>query len=77
MPIQPMNQKIEELKKLIRIELGKCDKHNHWPKLCELRSTRLGLFKIEELVIRYVAEEGMPIGSALALIEQELAHMDT
>ena len=72
-----MNQKIEELKKLIHIELGKCDQHNYWPKICELRTTQRGLQKIEDMVIRYAAEEGMPIGSALALIEQELAHMDT
>jgi len=28
------------------------------------------------MIIRYVAKEGMPIGSAIALIEQELAHQN-
>jgi len=68
------NETIEELKKLIHIELGNCNT-KLWPKLCEMRSTETGYRKIEEMVIRYVADEGMPIGSALALIEQELAHL--
>jgi len=64
---------IEELKKAIREEIGECDPVV-WGKLCELRATPQGYEKIEEMVIRLVAKEGMPIGSALALIEQELAH---
>lgn len=64
---------IEELKKAIREEIGECDPIV-WGKLCELRATSQGYEKIEEMVIRLVAKEGMPIGSALALIEQELEH---
>ncbi len=64
---------IEELKKAIKEEIGECDPLV-WGKLCELRSTKQGYQRIEEMVIRLVASEGMPIGSALALIEQELEH---
>jgi hypothetical protein len=64
---------IEELKAAIHEEIGECDPIV-WGKLCEMRSTKQGYEKIEEMVIRMVAKEGMPIGSALALIEQELEH---
>ena len=40
-----------------------------------MQSTDKGKTKLEEMVIRYVAEEGMGIGSAIALIEQELSHV--
>ncbi|MEQ8624391.1 MAG: hypothetical protein RJQ00_06040 [Vicingaceae bacterium] len=64
---------INELKKAIKEEIGECDPLV-WGKLCELRATEKGYEKIEEMVIRMVAKEGMPIGSALAHIEQELGH---
>ncbi len=64
---------IAELKKLIREELKECNSIL-WPKVCEMQSTEKGLEKIEELIIRNIAEEGMGIGSAIALIEQELGH---
>ena len=64
---------IEKLKQAIQNEIGECDPIV-WGKLCELRATKQGYQKIEEMVIRYVAKDGMPIGSALALIEQELEH---
>ena len=64
---------IKELKNAIHDEIGECDPIV-WGKLCQLRSTKQGYEKIEEMVIRMVAKEGMPIGSALALIEQELEH---
>jgi hypothetical protein len=67
------NALIEKLKKAIHEEIGECDPLV-WGKLCELRATKQGYEKIEEMVIRMVAKEGMPIGSALALIEQELEH---
>ena len=41
-----------------------------------MQSTPKGYARIEEMIIRYVAKEGMPIGSAIALIEQELAHQN-
>lgn len=64
---------IDDLKDFISDELGECD-YKLWPKVCELQSTELGKVKLTEMVIRYIAEEGMEIGSAIALIEQELAH---
>jgi len=67
------NTLIEELKELIDKELLDCN-HVLWPKVCEMQSTEKGKAKLQEMIIRYVAEEAMPIGSAIALIEQELAH---
>ena len=64
---------IEDLKEFISDELGECD-YKLWPKVCELQSTQLGKQKLIDMVIRYVAEEGTEIGSAIAFIEQELAH---
>ena len=40
-----------------------------------MQNTDNGKAKLEDMIIRYVAEEGMPIGSAIALIEQELSHV--
>lgn len=68
------NNQIEELKKLIGDELKECSRFL-WPKVCEMQSTEKGKAKLEEMIIRYVAEEGMQIGSAIALIEQELSHI--
>ncbi len=64
-----------ELKKLIKLELKDCDS-GRWPNVCEMQSTAEGYQRIEEAIIRYVAKEGMPIGSAIALIEQEMAHYE-
>ena len=64
---------IAELKKAIKEEIGECDVRV-WGKLCQLRSTEKGYQTIENMVIRLVCEERMPIGSALALIESELEH---
>lgn len=66
--------KIEELRGLINDELKECSRFL-WPKVCEMQSTDKGKIKLEEMIIRYVAEEGMNIGSAIALIEQELSHI--
>lgn len=65
---------IDEIKKLINEELKDCNRFL-WPKTCEMQSTEKGRTKLEEMIIRYVAEEGMSIGSAIALIEQELSHI--
>ena len=68
------NNQIEELKQLIQDELKECN-HILWPKVCEMQNTDKGKAKLEDMIIRYVAEEGMEIGSAIALIEQELSHI--
>lgn len=68
-------QQLEELKKLIKVELGACNM-DLWPQLCRMQSTEKGYKAIEGMIIRYVAEEGMPIGAAIAHIEQELAHQE-
>lgn len=65
---------IVELKKLIDIELKEC-KVDLWPGVCKMQSTQQGKTRLHEMIIRYAAE-GMPIGSAIALIEQELAHQE-
>jgi hypothetical protein len=66
---------LDDIKQYIREELKECNS-TLWPKVCELQSTELGQFKIAEMVIRYIADEGMSIGSAIALIEQELSHIE-
>lgn len=69
------NNQIEQLKRLIREELKDCNLVL-WPKVCEMQSTPKGLSRLEEMIIRNVANEGMGIGSAIALIEQELSHIE-
>ena len=66
---------IAEIKQLIQEELEGCN-HSLWPKVCEMQSTEKGLTKLEEMIIRYVGEDGMGIGSAIAIIEQELSHIE-
>ncbi|MBS1635392.1 MAG: hypothetical protein JST26_05670 [Bacteroidetes bacterium] len=68
------SEQIDELRTLIEEELKDCSGHL-WPKVCEMRSTEKGKFKLENMIIRMIADEGMGIGSAIAHIEQELAHM--
>ena len=68
------NNQIEELKQLIHGEMKECNRFL-WPKVCEMQSTDKGMARLEDMIIRYVAEEGMQIGSAIALIEQELSHI--
>ena len=67
------NPQIEQLKKLIRLELSECNAEK-WPNTCALQSTSEGYARVEAMIIRHVAKEGMPIGSAIAFIEQELTH---
>ena len=64
---------IEQLKTLIVEELKDCN-HVLWPNVCSMQSTEKVLAKLQEMIIRLIAEEGMGIGSAIAFIEQELAH---
>ncbi|MFY9308582.1 MAG: hypothetical protein ACSLE0_07625 [Chitinophagaceae bacterium] len=68
------NKQIDELRTLINDELKECSRIL-WPKVCEMQSTDKGKIKLEEMIIRYIAEDGMGIGSAIALIEQELSHI--
>lgn len=68
------NKQIDELRSLINDELKECSRIL-WPKVCEIQSTDKGKAKLEEMIIRYIAEDGMGIGSAIALIEQELSHI--
>lgn len=67
------NETISKLKKLIKIELEDCN-NELWPNVCLMQSTPRGYRRIEEMIIRLVAKEAMPIGSAIALIEQEFTH---
>lgn len=65
--------KIAAIKKLIKMELDQCQS-DLWPNVCQLKSSEQGYHRIEDMILNYAAEEGMPIGSAIALIEQEFAH---
>ena len=66
-------REIKELKEIIAQEMGSCNE-GLWPKLCEFRQSTKGYEQIQDKIIRYVAQEGMPIGSAIAFVEQELEH---
>ena len=66
---------LDDIKQFIKEELKECNA-SLWPKVCELQTTELGQLKLAEMVIRYIADEGMSIGSAIALIEQELSHLE-
>lgn len=65
---------INELKQLIKIELEDCNS-DLWPNVCKLRHAPGGYQKIEDMIIRLVAKEGMLVGAAIAHIEQELSHI--
>ena len=65
---------IKELKALIGEELKDCN-HVLWPKVCEMQSTEKGRERLDNMIISMIASEGMDIGSAIALVEQELAHV--
>ncbi len=65
---------VAELKKLINEELKDCNGFL-WPKVCEMQSTEKGKAKLDEMIVQLIADEGMSIGSAIAHIEQELAHI--
>lgn len=65
---------IKELRGLINEELKDCN-HIHWPHVCEMQNTPKSLEKLQDMIIRIVAADGMGIGSAIALVEQELAHI--
>lgn len=67
------SERMEEILKLINLELEECN-HVLWPKVCEMRNTAEGKRKLEDMIIRLCADEGMGIGSAIAQTEQELAH---
>ncbi len=62
-----------KMQKLIKIELEKCNA-KLWPNVCEMKTTTKGYEQLEKMIIEYAANEGMPIGSAIAQIEQEFAH---
>lgn len=65
---------IEQMKALINEELKDCS-YARWPNVCSMQSTEKGLARLHDTIIRLCAtEEGMTIGSAIALIEQEMAH---
>lgn len=65
---------IKELKALIGEELKDCN-HVLWPKVCQMQSTEKGRERLDNMIIGMIANEGMDIGSAIALVEQELAHI--
>jgi len=67
------DNQIDQLKILISEELKDCS-HALWPHVCEMQSTEKGLARLQEMIIRLAANDEMEIGSAIALIEQELAH---
>ncbi len=67
------SENIETLKAFIKEELSECNT-KLFPKVCGLQSTENGYSRVEQMIIKLVAKEAMPIGAAIAHIEQELAH---
>lgn len=68
-----MTKQIQTLKQLIRLELNRCDPLL-WPNVCEMIATDEGYHRIENMILRYAAQEALQVGSSIALIEQEFAH---
>lgn len=64
---------IEHLKRLIRLELTDCNSED-WPELCGIQSTPAGYRRIESAIIQLALEEAMPVGAAIAQLEQEFTH---
>ena len=64
---------IEHLKRLIRLELADCNRED-WPELCRIQSTPVGYRRIEAAIVRLALEEAMPVGAAIAQLEQEFTH---
>ena len=67
---------LETLKILIQEELAVCDT-KLFPKICTLQSTEKGYDRVIQRIVKLVANEAMPIGAAIAHIEQELTHNNT
>jgi len=68
-------EQVTLLRSRVKEELDNCNSRL-WPTLCKLKGSPEGYEKIERMVIEYVAKEAMPIGSAIALIEQEMQHIN-
>lgn len=64
---------LKALQHLIQEMLETCDTKN-FPNLCKLQSTQQGYDRVTQMIVQLVAKEAMPIGAAIAHIEQELAH---
>ncbi|MEM9022281.1 MAG: hypothetical protein AAGB22_00970 [Bacteroidota bacterium] len=61
------------LKRAIAAKMRRCDAER-WPHVCQLKSTPQGYALVEARLIQLAKSEGMPIGSAIALLESEFAH---
>lgn len=68
-----MNKPIEMMRKLIKIELDKCSE-KLWAQVCEMKTTPIGYERLEKMILERVANEAIPISTAIALIEHELSH---
>lgn len=62
--------KLAELRRLIKIELEMCDSSNV-PTVCQMKNTPEGYKKIEQLIINSVMKTGDSIGEAILRIEKE------
>lgn len=63
-------QKLAELRRLIKIELDMCDGSNV-PTVCQMKDTPEGYAKIEQLIIASVMKGGDTIGEAILRVEKE------
>lgn len=68
--METSNDKIKELRSLIKAQLEMCD-HANTPTVCKMKSTTEGYNSVEEMIIRRVAEQGDTIGQAIIEIEKE------
>ena len=66
-------ENLEHLRRLIRKELSGCNPML-WPEVCRLQSTEVGYKRIEEQIIELALAEAMPVGAAMAQLEQDLSH---
>jgi|GEM_PF-5855834 len=66
--MESSNDKIKELKQLIKAELDFCDE-NSTPWVCKMKSTDYQ--KVEKLIIERVSNGGYSINDAIVDIERE------
>ena len=68
-----MEQHIEEMRRLIREEISRCQPELR-PNGCTLSQTEAGRKRIEDQILYYAITEGLAAGPAIALLEQDLSH---
>lgn len=68
--METAEEKLSELRRLIKVQLEMCDNANT-PTICKMIADKDGYAKVEEMIIRRVAEQADTIGQAIIEVEKE------